>query len=101
MRYLTIGEVITLHRAIVASSGGADGLRDLGALESAIAQPRATFDSIDLYPSLVEKAGALAHGWSIDASVDEQERLMLDLAAGNVSRIELTAWLTAHVRPRV
>lgn len=34
------------------------------------------------------------------ASVDEQERLMLDLAAGNVSRVELTAWLTAHVRPR-
>jgi death-on-curing protein len=128
MRYLTLGEVIALHRAIVASSGGADGLRDLGALESAMAQPKATFDSIDLYPSLVEKAGALAHGlamnhpfldgnkriahaamavvldlngWSIEASVDEQERLMLDLAAGNVSRVELTAWLAAHVRLRV
>jgi len=113
---------------IVASSGGADGFRDLGALESAIAQPKATFDAVDLYPSLVEKAGALAHGlamnhpfldgnkriahaamaavldlngWLIEASVDEQERLMLDLAAGNVSRIELTAWLAAHVRPRV
>ena len=127
MRYLTLGEVIALHRAIVASSGGADGLRDLGALESAIAQPKATFDSIDLYPSLVDKAGALAHGLamnhpfldgnkriahaamatvldlngcSIEASVDEQERLMLDLAAGNVSRVELTAWLGAHVRLR-
>ncbi len=127
MRYLTIGEVIALHRAIVASSGGADGLRDLGALESAMAQPKATFDSIDLYPSLAEKAGALGHGlamnhpfldgnkriahaamavvldlngWSIDASVDEQERLMLDLASGKVSRLELTDWLTAHVRPR-
>ena len=40
------------------------------------------------------------NGCSIDASVDEQERLMLDLAAGKVSRAELTAWLTAHVRPR-
>ena len=127
MRHLTLGEIIALHRAIVASSGGADGLRDLGALESAIAQPKATFDSVDLYPSLIEKASALAHGLamnhpfldgnkriahaamatvldlngcSIDASVDEQERLMLDLAAGKVSRAELTAWLTAHVRPR-
>jgi death-on-curing protein len=86
-----------------------------------------TFDSIDLYPSVIDKAGALAHGlamnhpfldgnkriahaamsvvldlngWSVDASVDEQERLMLDLAAGDVSRVELTAWLPAHVRPR-
>ena len=127
MRHLTLGEVIALHRAIVASSGGADGLRDLGALESAIAQPKATFDSVDLYPSLVEKASALGHGlamnhafldgnkriahaamataldlngWSIEASVDEQERVMLDLASGNVSRLELTAWLTTHVRPR-
>ena len=49
MRHLTLGEIIALHRAIVASSGGADGLRDLGALESAIAQPKATFDSVDLY----------------------------------------------------
>lgn len=40
------------------------------------------------------------NGWSIEASVDEQERLMLDLAAGNVSRAELTAWLTAHARLR-
>ena len=71
MRYLTIGEVITVHRAIVASSGGADGLRDLGALESAIAQPRATFDSVDLYPSLVEKAGALAHGLAMKHRVPD------------------------------
>jgi death-on-curing protein len=40
------------------------------------------------------------NGWSIEASVDEQERLMLDLASGKVSRVELTAWLTAHVGPR-
>ena len=40
------------------------------------------------------------NGWSIEASVDEQERLMLDLASGKVSRFELTAWLTAHVGPR-
>jgi len=40
------------------------------------------------------------NGWSIEASVDQQKRLMLDLAAGNVARVELTAWLTAPVRPR-
>jgi malate synthase len=31
--------------------------------------------------------------------VDEQERLMLDLAAGRVSRSDLTNWLSVHVKP--
>ena len=48
MRYLTLGEVVTLHRALVSATGGADGIRDLGALESALAQPKATFDGVDL-----------------------------------------------------
>jgi death-on-curing protein len=60
MRYLTLGEVVALHRAIVASSGGGDGIRDLGSLESSLAQPKATFGADDLYPSVVEKASALA-----------------------------------------
>jgi len=46
MRYLTLGEVVALHRAVIESTGGATGLRDLPALESAIAQPRATFDGL-------------------------------------------------------
>ena len=43
MRYLSLGEVVVLHRALVAQTGGAEGIRDLGALESSLAQPRATF----------------------------------------------------------
>ena len=49
MRYLTLGEVVALHRALLAATGGAAGIRDLGALESALAQPKATFDTADLY----------------------------------------------------
>jgi death-on-curing protein len=63
MRYLTLAEVVDLHRRILASSGGTPGLRDLGALESALAQPRATFGGEDLYAGLPEKAAAL--GFSI------------------------------------
>lgn len=126
MRYLTLGEVVALHRAVVVATGGADGVRDLGSLESALAQLKATFDGVDLYPTLIDKAAALgfglarnhpfidgnkriAHaamavclelnGLAIVASVDEQERLMLDLAAGQLSRDALTSWLTAHVSP--
>jgi len=125
MRYPTLGEVVALHRAILETSGGASGIRDLGALESALAQPRATFGGVDLHASLHAKAAALgfslalnhpfldgnkrvAHaamevflllnGSEIVASVDEQERLMLDLAAGDMTREQLAEWLEAHLR---
>lgn len=127
MRYLTLGEVVTLHRAVVAATGGAEGIRELGGLESALAQPKATFDALDLYPTVVDKAAALAfglamnhpfvdgnkriahaamavfldlNGFAINASIDEQERVMLDLAAGNMTRQAVTAWLGGHVTAR-
>lgn len=59
MRYLTLNEVIELHDYHIKQSGGSSGIRDKGALESAIAQPRATFSGAELYPTLVEKAIAL------------------------------------------
>ena len=126
MRYLTLGEVIALHRLVVEQAGGAAGLRDLGALESAVAQPRATFGGADLYPTLAGKAAALGYslalnhafvdgnkrvahaaletflvlnGHELAASVDDAERLMLALAAGEVSREQLTAWVERHLVP--
>lgn len=46
MRYLSLGEVVDLHQALLDQSGGATGIRDLGGLESALAQPRATFGGL-------------------------------------------------------
>jgi death-on-curing protein len=63
MRYLTLGEALSIYRRIMETSGGSVAVRDLGGLESALAQPRMTFGENDLYPSLVEKAAAL--GYSI------------------------------------
>ncbi len=40
MRYLGLAEVISLHQQILTDTGGAAGIRDLGALESALAQPK-------------------------------------------------------------
>lgn len=127
MRHLGLAEVIALHRLLIESSGGADGLRDLGALEAAVAQPRMTFGGEDLYPTLVEKACAVAfslvnnhpfvdgnkrvahasmetllvlNGFEIDAEVDEQERVMLALASGELDRAELVRWLRSRIRPR-
>ncbi len=63
IRYLTMIEVLELHRKILEQSGGSSGIRDMGLLESAIAQPRMTFGGQDLYPNLLEKATTL--GFSI------------------------------------
>ena len=60
MRYLTLGEILVLHDRLIRAWGGTTGLRDLGALESATAQPRVTFAGEDLYPDLPAKATALA-----------------------------------------
>ena len=49
MRYLTLGDVVALHRAVIEKTGGMAGIRDLGALDSALAQPRATFVGVDLH----------------------------------------------------
>ena len=38
------------------------------------------------------------NGSEIVASVDEQERLMTEVAAGRVARIQIVAWLRDHVR---
>ena len=126
MRYLTLGEVVDLHDRLLEQSGGAVGIRDLGLLESALAQPRATFDGNDLHATLIDKAAALGYslvanhpfvdgnkrighaamatflllnGLEIEAPVDAQERLMLDLAAGGTTRSALAAWLAGHTRP--
>ena len=38
--------------------------------------------------------------YEIVASTDEQERVMLDLAAGRLGRAEFTEWLRAHLAER-
>jgi death-on-curing protein len=84
MRFLTLIEVLALHRRVIEQSGGAFGIRDIGLLESAIAQPRMMFGGEDLYPGLLEKA------------VDEQERVVLAIASGELGREAFVEWLQQH-----
>lgn len=127
MRYLSIFDVLELHRLAVAQTGGDPGLRDLRALEAAVAQPRQTFAGQDLYPTVIDKAAALGfflvcnhpfvdgnkrtgylamvlflrrHGREIAADFDEQEQIILALAAGELDREAFTAWVRAHVVER-
>lgn len=125
IRYLTLTEILHLHQQVVRQTGGAEGLRDLNALMSALAQPQMTFDGVELYPTLAEKAAALGfsitmnhpfidgnkrtghaametllvmNGFEITASIDEQETVMLLLASGELDRKTLTDWLKSHVQ---
>lgn len=55
-------DIIYLYSAIVLKTGGQDGIRDEGMLESALATPLQTFDSADLYPTIVDKLVRLSFG---------------------------------------
>jgi death on curing protein len=127
IRHLTLAEVIELHSGILEQVAGSGGIRDIGALESAIAQPRMTFGGAELYPTIIEKASALGFSivmnhpfvdgnkraghaametflvlnrLEIKAVVNEQERVILALAAGELDRDAFTDWLRKSVAPR-
>ncbi len=55
MRYLTLNEMLELYRRILDQSGGSMGIHDLGALESALAQPRMTFGGGNCIRRLLRK----------------------------------------------
>ncbi len=61
MRYLKLDEVLYLYRRLIERTGGSAGIHRLGALESALAQPRQTFEGAELYSTLAAKAGALGY----------------------------------------
>ena len=74
--YLSIDQVLLLHQAGIEMFGGSGGLRDRGALESAVARPTMTFGGEDLYPDEASKAAALLHSLVMNhAFVDGNKRI--------------------------
>lgn len=57
-RFLGLDRVIQLHRILIEEYGGSHGVRDLGLLGSAIAQPGSMFDGAYLHGDLFEMAAA-------------------------------------------
>ena len=57
-KFLSLDEVLELHADQISSFGGTPGLRDEGLLESALAQPKATFGGQFLHPTISEQAAA-------------------------------------------
>jgi death-on-curing protein len=113
VRDLSLAEVLLLHRLVMEKSRQQALLRDLGGLESAIAQPRQTFGPKDLYPGFASKVAALGfsliqnhpfvdgnkrvghaamvaflrlNGRGIEATVDEAEQAITQVASGTLGR---------------
>jgi death-on-curing protein len=126
VRYLSLAEVLLLHRLVMEQSGQQAVLRDLGSLQAAVAQPRQTFGGQDLYRDVAGKVAALGfsliqnhpfvdgnkrvghaamvaflrlNGRRLEATLDEAERAILQVASGVLDRAGLQAWIDAHDVP--
>jgi death-on-curing protein len=126
MRYLRLGEVLELHRRLIATSGGSPGLRDLRLLEGSLSQLRQTFSGVDLYPTLFEKAAVLGfsliknhpfidgnkrvghaalevmlmlNGYELTASKESTEAVVLAVASGMLDRQAWTEWVKEQIKP--
>lgn len=126
--FVSWDDVLELHEEIINEIGGTHGVKDENLLDSALAQPQMTFGGEDFYPTIAEKAAALAfsliqnhpfndgnkrighgamvlfldiNGYKFVDAVDEQERVILSVASGNMEREEFTEWVISHVVERL
>ena len=123
MILLTVDEIILLHDKLLNATGGLPGLRDRGLLESAVFSVNASFEDVEQYPTVEEKAARLAYALiSNHAFVDSNKRvgilamlmtlhfndivlkysqqelisIGLETASGKVGYDEILRWIEQH-----
>lgn len=123
MKKLTAEQILELHKIMLDVTGGLDGIRDMGLLESAINASFSSFDGNELYPTIESKAARLGigivknhpftdgnkrtglismlvflelNGIVLDFTNDELIKVGLALADGSMSEEELIAWVIEH-----
>lgn len=116
-------KVLLLHRLLIEATGGTDGVRDIGLLDSALESAYATFDGKELFPTKEEKAARLGiglvsnhafvdgnkrigmyvllsflevNGIRIEATNEEIVEVGLALARGDMKYEDLLAWIIEH-----
>lgn len=95
-------KVLLLHQILIEQTGGEDGVRDMGLLESALAACDATFDGKELFPTKEEKAARLGSGLIANhAFVDGNKRIgmyvMLTFLEVNGIRLDVSDEEIVHV----
>lgn len=120
---LSTQKILQLHRFLIQETGGLDGLRDEGLLDSAVQGPFATFDGQELYPHLEQKAAKLGYtlaknhafldgnkrigtysmlifldvnGVTMEYSDDDLISLGFGIADGSMDYEEVLAWVQEH-----
>lgn len=123
MILLTVEEVLMLHDKLLAATGGLPGLRDRGLLESAVLGVNASFEDVERYPTVEEKAARLGYalinnhafvdgnkrvgvlamlmtlhlnGVALQYTQQELIDLGLALASGKAGYDEILEWLNQH-----
>lgn len=123
MRRLSKRQVLLLHEQLLSQSGGLQGVRDEGLLESALEAPFQAFGDTDAYPSLQQKAARLGYGLiknhpfadgnkrigthimlvfltlngvELSYSQTELSDIILAVAAGEKEYEDLLGWLLKH-----
>jgi death on curing protein len=116
---------VAIHKRQLAEHGGADGIRDEGLFDSALARPRHQFAYEDRTPTIQGLAAAHAfgiarnhafidgnkrtayvacrtflilNGFDLTADRADRYRTFLALAEGSLSESDLATWLTTHTR---
>lgn len=124
--FLSLEDVLALHTESIRRFGGAHGVRDVAALESALATPQATMFGEYLHPTLAEQAAAylyhlvqnhpfvdgnkrtgLAAGLAflgindvrIETTSDALVELTLGVAKGEVAKAAVSVFFETHARP--
>ena len=123
MKSITIDQLLIYHQKIMKVTGGADGVRDQGLLESALGKAEQTFEGEELYPGLTRKVSVVTfsliknhgfvdgnkrigvavmllllrlNGYSIRYSQDELVQLGLGTAEGKLDEKEIEEWIIRH-----
>jgi death-on-curing protein len=121
---ITIKEVEEFHQILIEAFGGSYGIRDLAALESALARPFQTFDDTELHQTPTHKAAALiesilinhpfvdgnkrtgyvlmrifliSNGLDIQATQEEKYDFVINIASGHTKFESILEWLTKHI----
>jgi death-on-curing protein len=122
--YLSTDQLIAMHEAVLAETGGLDGVRSYHQLASVVGQVQQSLFGEDAYATLADKAAAYAfflamnHPFNdgnkrtavvaLDVFLDQHGHLLEDggeledvivrLAAGQMAQGEFFEWVAAHVR---
>jgi death-on-curing protein len=120
---ISVQQALRVHTIAIEKFGGADGVRDADGLQSALARPFQTFDAIDLYSTIFEKAAAIGEsiiinhpfvdgnkrtgyllmeallrieGYVINSSDDDLYGFVINISTGALSFDEIVDWLKAN-----